>query len=101
MRRSESKFRAIYDQAPSGIGLSSSAAHFQGGVLSSFDPGLPVVSVFQSPRKDRLMHLKDLKKKTPAELVAMAEEAGVEGASTLRKRCASACACTARRRTRS
>ena len=31
------------------------------------------------------MHLKDLKKKTPAELVAMAEEAGVEGASTLRK----------------
>ena len=31
------------------------------------------------------MHLKDLKKKTPAELVAMAEELGVEGASTLRK----------------
>jgi len=31
------------------------------------------------------MHLKDLKKKTPAELVAMAEEMGVEGASTLRK----------------
>ncbi|MEO6432770.1 MAG: transcription termination factor Rho [Sphingomicrobium sp.] len=31
------------------------------------------------------MHLKDLKKKTPAELVAMAEEAGIEGASTLRK----------------
>ena len=31
------------------------------------------------------MHLKDLKKKTPAELVAMAEELGVEGASTMRK----------------
>jgi transcription termination factor Rho len=31
------------------------------------------------------MHLKDLKKKTPAELVAMAEERGVESASTLRK----------------
>ncbi len=31
------------------------------------------------------MHLKDLKKNTPAELVAMAEELGVEGASTLRK----------------
>ncbi len=31
------------------------------------------------------MHLKDLKQKSPAELVAMAEEAGVEGASTLRK----------------
>ena len=31
------------------------------------------------------MHLKDLKKKTPAELVEMAEVLGVEGASTLRK----------------
>jgi len=31
------------------------------------------------------MHLKELKKKTPAELVAQAEEMGVEGASTLRK----------------
>ncbi len=31
------------------------------------------------------MHLKDLKKKTPAQLVEMAEELGVEGASTLRK----------------
>jgi transcription termination factor Rho len=31
------------------------------------------------------MHLKDLKKKTPAELVAMAEELGVEGASTMRR----------------
>jgi len=31
------------------------------------------------------MNLKDLKKKSPAELVAMAEELGVEGASTLRK----------------
>jgi transcription termination factor Rho len=31
------------------------------------------------------MHLKDLKKKTPAELDAMAEEMGVEGASTMRK----------------
>src|SRR6201989_98909 len=31
------------------------------------------------------MHLKDLKKKTPAELVAMAAEMGVEGASTMRK----------------
>ena len=31
------------------------------------------------------MHLKQLKKKTPAELVEMAEELGVEGASTLRK----------------
>ena len=31
------------------------------------------------------MHLKDLKKQTPAELVTMAEELGVEGASTLRK----------------
>jgi transcription termination factor Rho len=32
-----------------------------------------------------MMHLKDLKKKTPAELVGMAEELGVESASTLRK----------------
>ena len=31
------------------------------------------------------MHLKDLKKQTPAELVSMAEELGVEGASTMRK----------------
>ncbi|MDY0243138.1 MAG: Rho termination factor N-terminal domain-containing protein, partial [Rhodospirillaceae bacterium] len=31
------------------------------------------------------MHLKDLKKHSPAELVTMAEELGVEGASTLRK----------------
>ncbi|MFM6854121.1 MAG: Rho termination factor N-terminal domain-containing protein, partial [Sphingopyxis sp.] len=31
------------------------------------------------------MHLKTLKQKTPAELVEMAEELGVEGASTLRK----------------
>ena len=31
------------------------------------------------------MHLKDLKKKTPAELVSMAEALGVEGASTMRK----------------
>ncbi len=31
------------------------------------------------------MHLKELKKKKPAELVEMAEELGVEGASTLRK----------------
>jgi transcription termination factor Rho len=31
------------------------------------------------------MHLKDLKQKTPADLVAMAEELGIEGASTLRK----------------
>jgi transcription termination factor Rho len=31
------------------------------------------------------MHLKDLKKQSPADLVAMAEELGVEGASTLRK----------------
>jgi transcription termination factor Rho len=31
------------------------------------------------------MHLKDLKQKTPAQLVAQAEEMGIEGASTLRK----------------
>ena len=31
------------------------------------------------------MHLKDLKKHAPAELVSMAEELGVEGASTMRK----------------
>ncbi len=31
------------------------------------------------------MHLKELKKNKPAELVAMAEEVGVEGASTMRK----------------
>ncbi|RYY13288.1 MAG: transcription termination factor Rho, partial [Alphaproteobacteria bacterium] len=31
------------------------------------------------------MHLKDLKKKKPAELVQLAEELGVESASTLRK----------------
>ena len=31
------------------------------------------------------MHLNDLKQKTPADLVAMAEELGVESASTLRK----------------
>ncbi|MEZ0244461.1 MAG: Rho termination factor N-terminal domain-containing protein, partial [Sphingomonas sp.] len=31
------------------------------------------------------MHLKDLKKTPPAELVEMAEELGIEGASTLRK----------------
>ena len=31
------------------------------------------------------MHLKDLKKQSPADLVAMAEELGIESASTLRK----------------
>ena len=31
------------------------------------------------------MHLKELKKRTPAELVEMAEEFGVEGASTMRR----------------
>ncbi|MEL0209706.1 MAG: Rho termination factor N-terminal domain-containing protein, partial [Novosphingobium sp.] len=31
------------------------------------------------------MHLKELKKKTPAELVQMAEELEVEGASTMRR----------------
>ena len=31
------------------------------------------------------MHLKDLKEKTPADLVAMAEELGVEGASTMHR----------------
>ena len=31
------------------------------------------------------MHLKDLKAKTPADLMAMAEELGVEGASTMRR----------------
>ena len=31
------------------------------------------------------MHLTDLKKKTPADLVAQAEEMGIEGASTMRK----------------
>ncbi|MGI8931218.1 MAG: transcription termination factor Rho [Sphingomicrobium sp.] len=31
------------------------------------------------------MHLKDLKKNTPAELVSIAEEVGIEGASTMRK----------------
>ena len=31
------------------------------------------------------MHLKELKLKTPAELVSMAEELGVEGASTMRR----------------
>jgi transcription termination factor Rho len=31
------------------------------------------------------MHLKDLKQKTPADLVAQAEEMGIEGASTMRK----------------
>jgi transcription termination factor Rho len=31
------------------------------------------------------MHLKELKKKSPADLVSLAEELGVEGASTLRK----------------
>ncbi len=31
------------------------------------------------------MHLKELKQRTPAELVAMAEEYGVEGASTMRR----------------
>ena len=31
------------------------------------------------------MHLKELKKKTSAELVEMAEELGVEGASTMRR----------------
>ena len=31
------------------------------------------------------MHLKELKKQSPADLVAMAEQLGIEGASTLRK----------------
>ena len=31
------------------------------------------------------MHLKELKKKKPAELVEMAEELGLEGASTMRR----------------
>jgi transcription termination factor Rho len=34
---------------------------------------------------DLFMHLKELKSKNPADLVSMAEELGVEGASTLRK----------------
>lgn len=34
---------------------------------------------------DDLMYLVELKRKSPAELVAMAEDHGVEGASTLRK----------------
>ena len=34
------------------------------------------------------MHLHDLKRKTPAELVVMAEELGIEHASTLRKQVA-------------
>jgi hypothetical protein len=38
-----------------------------------------------SPSDSSRMHLKDLKKKSPADLVTMAEELGVEGASTLRK----------------
>jgi transcription termination factor Rho len=38
-----------------------------------------------TPQEKTTMHLKDLKKKTPADLVAMAEEMGVEGASTMRK----------------
>jgi transcription termination factor Rho len=44
---------------------------------------LPAISSFCFGLRD--MHLKELKKKTPAELVQMAEELEVEGASTLRR----------------
>jgi len=37
------------------------------------------------PTEFIIMHLKELKKKTPADLVEMAEELGVEGASTMRR----------------
>jgi transcription termination factor Rho len=55
----------------------------------SFQPHLFAVRGFpklnQNIIRIKNMHLKDLKKKTPAELVEMAETLGVEGASTLRK----------------
>jgi transcription termination factor Rho len=44
----------------------------------------PAITTHLSIR-NTAMHLKELKKKTPAELVEMAEELGVEGASTLRR----------------
>jgi transcription termination factor Rho len=40
---------------------------------------------FTGPTTELSMHLKELKSKNPADLVSMAEELGVEGASTLRK----------------
>ena len=43
-----------------------------------------VVAINQNTQRIS-MHLKDLKAKTPAELVSMAEELGVEGASTMRR----------------
>jgi transcription termination factor Rho len=46
---------------------------------------LQFVAAAPFPTGTTIMHLQDLKKKTPAELVEMAEELGVEGASTLRK----------------
>jgi transcription termination factor Rho len=52
-------------------------------LLACFSPFPAPVSLSSS---DRLaMHLKDLKKTAPADLVQLAEELGVEGASTLRK----------------
>ena len=46
----------------------------------------PVLQTLQNyPQIGRTMHLKELKKKTAAELVEMAEELEVEGASTMRR----------------
>jgi len=45
----------------------------------------PMTRAGHTQHSDTIMHLKELKKKTPAELVEMAEEFGVEGASTMRR----------------
>ncbi len=51
----------------------------------SVPPSLFSIATVPADTQRFLMHLNDLKKKTPAELVAMAEVLGVENASTLRK----------------
>ena len=51
-------------------------------------PPSPVIEPRQRPdsyNEKTKMHLHDLKRKTPADLVVMAEELGIENASTLRK----------------
>jgi transcription termination factor Rho len=80
--------RAVVD-GPSAAAYLGRVRHGQ-RILARRDllsPSPVIVRPFTAPnlRNDTPMHLKELKKKTPAELVEMAEELGVEGASTLRR----------------
>ena len=55
-------------------------------VRSAFPKPIDQPVIHQTPFRNRIdMHLKELKKKTAAELVEMAEELEIEGASTMRR----------------